>query len=157
MPNTHQLSSCDLCGTRLQTADSDTVCQSCEAREDKKYSAALTRGMAGGASLTLDLDPEVCAAAAAAAAAERFSILIEYHAPDETLGDTPPEQCQAYRVWAHAELCRLFPRARVLVDDAPSLHCCWTDTTNTALAQTIQETCARLWDHYPGPAEEHTP
>lgn len=52
-----QLLNCDLCNTPLTPADSETVCQACEAREERKYDLALYKGMMHAAIFRPDNTP----------------------------------------------------------------------------------------------------
>ena len=45
---------------------------------------------------------------------------ITYYAPDARMGDTSPENCEAYRAWALEALERAYPEYTVRVSAQPS-------------------------------------
>ena len=72
---------------------------------------------------------------------------ITYFASDDTMGDTSPEDCAAYRRWAQAELEAAYPEATVEVTAETAVRGAWTDAIERE--EEIEEFCARLWERCP--------
>lgn len=72
---------------------------------------------------------------------------ITYYAANETMGETPSQQCEAYRAWALAQLRAEYPTHEVSVLDAPSIEQSVTDDEDRL--DEIADFCSRLWDRCP--------
>ena len=70
--------------------------------------------------------------------------LIRYCAADDTMGDTPPAACAAYRAWAQGQLEAAYPGYAIEVVAEPAMRQCWTDDIDNE--EEIADFCARLWD-----------
>ena len=72
---------------------------------------------------------------------------ITYHAPDNTMGNTPPDACAQFRAWAKSELEREFPEHIITVTDEPSVSQVHTDDEENE--DHILTFCRHLWDRCP--------
>jgi len=73
---------------------------------------------------------------------------IIYYAPDSGLGDTPTDECAAFRRWAMLELVKEYPKHSVSVSPDESLSTIFTNDVNNE--EQIRDFCSRLWDAYDG-------
>lgn len=72
-----------------------------------------------------------------------MSNMIKFHAPNDTMGDTPADQCQLFRDWAKAQIETRFPGCEVEVSDEPSTAPVWVKGVSLEEATSF---CGQLWD-----------
>lgn len=74
-----------------------------------------------------------------------------YYAPDYTMGDTSPENCDAYRAWALNEIKIKYPNANVCVDysDGDNFARGFDTEKNPNGNVSVLEFLNELWDKCP--------
>ena len=78
-------------------------------------------------------------------ATESYSIA--YFAPDDTMGDTSPQDCNAFRKWAEVQLRARYPQHAVEVLNRPAAEQVFTDDNERRDEIAFFVSC--LWDRCP--------
>jgi len=70
---------------------------------------------------------------------------IIYYADNQSMGDTPADDCGTFRQWAEQELNNKYPDHDIIVSSEQSLLGCYTDDFDRE--GEIKDYCNRLWDN----------